>query len=206
MWRDLVYLVFDDMKNKKKILLIGTSNGVIDRKRPDLNKIFDEIVIMNRSIFHLESHVEYFGTPTIWANCGWDKKNSILNPSPERLSKIYDILDNSNIKNIWLNSMIGVSEIAYKIPNKIKVSSICGIKYKNFPYHSLGLQSLIWCVNNPIYDTYFLGMDSYRKSTHYYEEEFVEITPSQLRSGCNYIKENIIIQELISEGKIKRYE
>lgn len=186
----------------KKIVIIGTSSDVISRKRGEfINSFFDEIVVCNKSILHLESHKEYLGIPTIWGNCGWSnkKKDVIFDPNKKQLKSVEKALLNSTIKSIWMNSTF--DDLNYKIPANIKIDNICKIKYNNLNYHSLGLQCIIHALELG-YKVYYFGIDSYRKSHHYYQEIMPKNIFNKLHAQSNYIKENQIIQELISLEKL----
>lgn len=186
----------------KKIIIIGTSADVTLRKRGDfINSFFDEIMICNKSLFHLQSHKDYLGSPTIWGNCGWSdaNKNVIFDPDKTQVDSVKDILSNSTINSVWMNSVI--NDINYKIPDNVKVEVICKIKYNNLNYHSLGLQSIIYALSLG-YEVYYFGIDSYRKSHHYYEEYMPKNIFSTLHTKSNYIKENQIIKELTLSKKL----
>jgi len=186
----------------KKIVIIGTSNDVISKKRGDfINSFFDEIVICNRSILHLDSHKDYLGCPTIWGNCGWSNENKdvVFDPNANQLNLVETALSNSTVNRIWMNSEI--HNLNYKIPDNMKVEIICKTKYKNLNYHSLGLQSILYSILLG-YEVYYFGIDSYRKSHHYYEEYMPKNAFVKLHTQSNYIKENQIIQELIMHKKL----
>jgi hypothetical protein len=186
----------------KKIVIIGTSSDVILKKRGEfINCFFDDIVICNKSILHLESHKDYLGHPTIWGNCGWsnENKNVVFDPDRNQLNLVENTLLNSTVNSIWMNSSF--NNINYKIPTNIKVDIICKTKYNNLNYHSLGLQSIIYAITLG-YEVYYFGIDSYRKSHHYYEEYMPKNVFTTLHTQSNYIKENQIIQQLILSKKL----
>ena len=187
----------------KKVVIIGTAVDVTAVKRGDfLTKNFDEIVILNKSIFHLQTHKEYIGTPTIWGCCGWYSSDPIFDPSVKDQEVIESILQGSNIKEVWLNTPTNiVKDFNFKIPNTIEYTSICEPKIKGHSYHSLGLQSILYSIERG-YNTYYLGIDSYRKSHHYYEEDMPSDILDTVHLQSHYMKESRIIKELIKEGKL----
>ena len=188
----------------KKIVIIGTSSDVIAKKRGKFfDKYFDDILICNKSIFHLKTHKDYLGTPTIWGNCGWSNKDrdEVFDPDENKCDNIYAILDEHKIKKVWLNHSMSNLKLSYNIPENIEVTSICSDKYEGFTYHSLGLQSIVYSLLQN-YRVYYCGIDSYRKSHHYYKEKMPANVFSLLHTQSNYIKENKIIKSLIAEGKL----
>lgn len=182
----------------KKILIIGNGSDVLDRKRGKfITSTFDEIVICNQALFHIDAFADYIGTPTIWGNCGWVNDHDVFNPSQEFILRISKLLSENKIKEVWLNC-VEQTKIEYKIPEGINVKYIYDNKIEKCPYHSLGLQCMLNALDEG-YKVYYCGVDSYLKSYHFYEES--EKT-SQAREKNNYIKERVLIRELINLNKI----
>ncbi len=190
----------------KKMVVIGNAADVIEQKRGSfLNDYFDEILIINKTIFNLESHKDYIGTPTLWCCCGWHGLNEeaeIFDPTEEKKKTIYNILKDSSISKVLFNCILNKDiKIVENIPDNITIESITDYKLSNYLYHSAGLQSILYGIAQG-YKVYYFGIDSYRKSHHYYKESMPEDVFLTLHTQSNYIKENYEIKKLIREGKL----
>ena len=195
----------------KKIVVIGNAADVIEKKRGSfLDSYFDEIIVINKTVFNLETHKEYIGTPTMWCCCGWKTTTStdrIFDPPDTDKKRIYGILKNSKIKRVLFNHTLVNNEIKMveDIPKNISIESIVDYKLDGYLYHSAGLQSILYAIAKG-YEVYYFGIDSYRKSHHYYQEEMPEDVYSILHTQSNYVRENYEIKKLIKEGKLKHID
>lgn len=218
------------------MVVIGCGVDVTAKKRGEfINSNFDEIVVMKRSIFHLESHSEYLGTPTIWVNGGreWRKYNWITSSVEEKLKwremydkninltlqqKIYNILDRSSIKEIWLNYLERGDHHEFLSPKHIIKKNISNNLFDRSDstyFCSTGLQTIIYAINSG-YDVYYFGMDSFRKGHHYYPEcTSMFMDPQTLdvndiydynHKCSNYLKENREIKKLIKQERLKHID
>jgi hypothetical protein len=188
------------------MVVIGNAADVVEQKRGSfLNDYFDEILIINKTIFNLESHKDYIGTPTLWCCCGWDstkEEDKIFDPTEQDKEGIYNILKHSNIKKALFNCTLNKDlNLLKKIPANIVIESITDYKLANYSYHSAGLQSILYGIAQG-YKVYYLGIDSYRKSHHYYTETMPENVFLTLHTQSNYIKENYEIKKLIKDRKL----
>lgn len=193
--------------SKKKMAIIGTGGDVIEKERGEfLNANFNEIVIMNQSIFKIHNYKKYLGDPTIWACCGWYNSDPIFDPTLEEQSQIHDIILKSKIHEVWYNTSTDPTTFNFTIPSHIKNISISGYRMNNYPYHSLGLQSILYALTLN-YDLYYFGIDSYRKSYHFYEKENeTQDIRKMAYELSGYSSENRIIKNLIAEGKLKHID
>jgi len=193
--------------NKKKMAIIGTGGDVIEKERGEfLNENFNEIVIMNQSIFKMNDYNRYLGDPTIWACCGWYNSDPIFDPTLEEQSKIHDIIAQSKIHETWYNTVYDSSLFNFTVPPYIKTRKISNYKLDNHSYHSLGLQSLLYAVTAD-YELYYFGIDSYRKSYHFYknDDKPENMGKIALEHSC-YLAENRIIKKLIADEKLKHID
>lgn len=220
----------------KKVVVIGGGIDVTSKQRGEfLNNTFDEIIIMKRSIYHLESYKEYIGIPTIWVNGGreWRKYDWITSEVEERLlwrekydkninitlqHKAYDILAESKIKEVWLNYLDRADHYPFTPPNNINIKCISGLKdiHKEATYFcSVGLQTIAYAIKQG-YEVYYFGIDSFLKGHHYYPEStYTFISPESLdpqdvmdynHKCSNYLREYKEIKKLIKEGKLKHID
>ena len=94
----------------KKMVVIGNAADVVEKKRGSfLNSYFDEIVIINKTIFNLETHKDYIGIPTIWSCCGWHGNtdtNKIFDPLEHDKKLLCGIIKHSSIRKVLLNQVI----------------------------------------------------------------------------------------------------
>ena len=193
--------------NKKKMVIIGTGGDVIEKERGEfLNDNFNEIVIMNQSIFKMNDYKRYLGDPTIWACCGWPNSDPIFDPTLEEQSKIHDIIAESKIHETWYNTVCDSSLFNFTVPPYVKTHKISNYKLDNHSYHSLGLQSLLYAVTLD-YELYYFGIDSYRKSYHFYknDDKPEDMRRIALEASC-YLAENRIIKKLIADEKLKHID
>jgi hypothetical protein len=204
----------------RKILIIGNGPDVITKKRGKfIDKYFDDVLICNQSLFKLESHKEYLGNPTIWGTCGWtkvfentdltysEKTSMLFDPSKELKDTIYDCLINSSIQDIWINQnseIMSTVEFDFEIPEHIPTQGISNgynIEIYGKEYHSLGLQSIIHSFD--LYEkVYYMGIDSYTKGHHWYQEEELDNTMFLVHGGTDYFTERMIMRDLIKENKV----
>lgn len=220
----------------KKVIIIGGGMDVTSKERGDfIDKTFDEVIIMKRSIYHLETHKKYLGTPSIWVNGGreWRTYNWITSEVEEKLKwresydktvnstlqqTIYNILSNSTIQEVWLNYIDRGDHSTFTPPNNITVkyiSEIENIREDSTYFCSVGLQTIIYAINRG-YDVYYFGIDSFRKGHHYYKEStFTFQSPESLdpedvmdynHKCSNYLREHREIKKLIHEGKLKHID
>lgn len=198
----------------KKMVVIGNAADVVEKKRGSfLNSYFDEIVIINKTIFNLETHKDYIGIPTIWSCCGWTgiaEPDKIFDPSEQDKKLVVDIIKHSSIKKVLLNHVIDHPDqalvldsdgLTWLTPVDIKIESMTDYKLNNYPYHSTGLISILYGIAQG-YDVYYFGFDSYRKSHHYYQEIMPSNVYTLLHSQSNYLRENMEIKKLVKEGKL----
>jgi len=186
----------------KKILIVGTAGDVIDKRRGEkINQYFDDILICNKSIFHIDEYSKYFGTPTIWGTCGWYNNDEIFDPTCEEKSKIYDIIIKNNISRVWCNSLKNINDLDFEIPDNVQYDNIV-YPYKPNQYHSLGLQSILYAIKQKYSEICYLGIDSYRKSHHYYKEHMPSNVMTDVHSQSNYLYESKIIKILKKENKL----
>lgn len=220
----------------KKVVVIGCGMDVTTKKRGSfITDNFDEVIVMKRSIFHLESHSEYIGTPTIWVNGGreWRKYDWITSKIEEKLKwreiydkninfnlqqKIYNILDKSNIREVWLNYLERDDHYSFTPHNNIPIKNISmnlRDRSDSTYFCSTGMQTIIYAINSG-YDVYYFGVDSFRKGHHYYPEcTSVFMDPETLNTDdiydynhkcSNYLKENREIKKLIDQGRLKHID
>lgn len=220
----------------KKIVIIGGGMDVVSKQRGSfLDSNFDEIIIMKRSIYHLDDYKDYLGTPTIWVNGGreWRKYNWITSELEERLKwqemynkeininlqhKSYEILAGSKIKEVWLNYLDREDHYPFIPPSNIKITYISGLKniHKDSTYFcSVGLQTIMYAIAQG-YDVYYFGIDSFRKGHHYYPETtYTFVSPESLdpkdvmdynHKCSNYLREHKEIKNLIKLGKLKHID
>ena len=202
----------------RKILIIGNGPDVISKKRGKfIDKYFDDVLICNQCLFKLESHKEYLGTPTIWGTCGWTKRDTVLtdsdkqsmvfDPTKELLDKTYDCLVNSSIQDIWINQdyrIMSTAKLEHKIPKHIPIQAISnGYNVEKYgkDHHSLGLQSIVHSFD--LYEkVYYMGIDSYTKGHHWYQEKNRNDTMFLIHGLTDYFTERMIMKDLIKENKV----
>lgn len=216
----------------KKVVVIGGGVDVTAKKRGEfIDNNFEEVIIMKRSIFHLESYKDYLGTPTIWVNGGreWRKYNWITSALEERLkwremydkeinfklqNMIYNILEKSSIKEVWLNYLERDDHYPFSPPSNITKKFISDIRTEGTDYtyfSSVGLQTILYAIKQG-YEVYYFGIDSFRKGHHYYPEStYTFMSPESLdindiydynHKCSNYLKEHREIKKLIEQKKL----
>lgn len=193
--------------HKKKMVIIGTGGDVIEKKRGEfLNSNFDEIVIMNQAIFKMNKYECYLGNPTIWACCGWYNSDPVFDPSLEEQKNIHDIIAKSKIRETWYNTVYDSALFNFTVPSYVNSIKISNYKLNNHSNHSLGMQSLLYALTLD-YELYYFGIDSYRKSYHFYKNDDKPEDMAKIAyEHWNYLSENRIIKDLILNSKLKHID
>lgn len=188
----------------RTILICGTGADVIEKKRGEfIDDFFDDILVCNRQIFHLDQYKEYFGTPTIWGTCGWNGDNVIEDPPKEQRDQVHGIIESHpNIREVWLNGIDNRNHLGFTLPDYIAFKNIVNTPTGAI-VQSLGFKSLMWAIEVEQYDCVaYMGIDSYRKSHHYYDDDPPEILDIIHGQCLNYLSESRIIKRFVSESRL----
>jgi len=181
--------------NKKKILIVGSGMDVVDKPRGGfIDEYFDEVLIVKYTIYFLDTHKEYIGTPTMWVrpDVEWNKYENIERIEQQyrdnwvewfredkqlaAQQEMYDILATSSIKEIWSDDygQQDVTRYFYDFTppsfNK-KGEKIKEIKkaYSSEFNITTGISAIMEAIKLG-YDVYYVGFDSHLKGYHYYHE------------------------------------
>jgi len=209
-----------------KILIIGNGVDVTKCERGEfIEATFDDVLICNKTLFNLSSHRKYIGNPNIWGTCGWSspkdikdnetlledlpawgaRHSKLFDPIDEHKLLVHDILKHSNIREVWCNSNENRNELDFEIPENIEFHNIVNPILPGKQHHSLGLQSLVRAME--MYsEVYYMGIDSYRKGHHYYDESMPENVMTMIHAQGDYLTESMLIKKLVNENKIKHID
>lgn len=191
----------------KKILVVGSGGDVVDYVRDDfINNYFDDVVIMNQAIFHIDQYKRHFGNPTIWGTCGWAGRNPIFDPTDEELASISDILRTNNIRKVWVSLNRPLSDMPWTIPTDTRYENLENIKL-GLPRRSTGMTILTHAIEQ--YDeVQYMGMDGYRKSHHFYpnDERMPNNAYEVASTMLNYMAENRYLRQLEHDKKVSHID
>lgn len=182
----------------KSILIVGNGSDVLNVDLAGYK--YTDVLIMNQCIFHFDKIKHKIPPPTIFGCCGWYPKDQVFDPSEDDIVAVPEILQNLGINAIWLNHSKNILP-AFQLKENWDVRYIVSSALQTHAYHSLGLQSLLYALDQGYDEVHFCGIDSYFKSHHFYSEDSSLLTTVHTQSP--YITERMIIKQLVREGKIK---
>ena len=190
--------------SKKKILIVGSGMDVIDRHRGSfIDSYFDEVLIVKYTIYFLNTHKDYIGTPTIWVrpDVEWNKYDNIerieeqyrdswnewFSEEKQLASQreMYDILSTSSIKEIWSDDygQQDVTKYFYDFtPPLVNKNNEKIVEIKK--------------------DVYYVGFDSHTRGYHYYHNLRDTLIPYKKNKPVPNMQQYKYIKKLEQEGKL----
>jgi hypothetical protein len=201
----------------KNLLIVGNGSDILKGRGKFIDAFFNDVVFMNQTILHLDAYKEHIGTiSNIWANCGWYSLNDVENETDDNfqlLPKFNEALQQSKtIKQIWLNCNVPQEQLSYKIPGHIRLVRTLfkqgDYDIPNLPhYASLGLSCILYAIKNYPGKVYYMGIDGYTQSYHFYDPK--GHTPDNIQKMHQihaYVNEQMILKTLLQQGRLQHID
>ena len=213
--------------SKKKILIVGSGMDVIDRHRGSfIDSYFDEVLIVKYTIYFLNTHKDYIGTPTIWVrpDVEWNKYDNIerieeqyrdswnewFSEEKQLASQreMYDILSTSSIKEIWSDDygQQDVTKYFYDFtPPLVNKNNEKIVEIKKAYHSQFNITTGMSAIAESIklgYDVYYVGFDSHTRGYHYYHNLRDTLIPYKKNKPVPNMQQYKYIKKLEQEGKL----